>query len=149
HPNAHAAQSVCVPEDSRRMRRWVVALAVLVSLSAFSSGTSSLFAALSGVFTPFDLAQDVAGAREIAARRNPYARSFEVRHAAVLGAPVEKGLPYYPHPPLAAILIRPFASLPFATISVCWFAGTLGLLFLLALLVAEVACGRQVGQEGG
>lgn len=130
-------KNCCQKLYSLAMRRWVAVTVALALAAALSSGSRPFFAALSGAFAPSDFASNVAAARELAAGRQPYRPDFASLHAAVLGIPAAEGRPYFPHPPLAAMAIRPLASLSFHSAAAVWFAVSLGLLFVLAVLLAE------------
>jgi alpha-1,2-mannosyltransferase len=118
--------------------RRVTLMVALWAIAVFSSGASPMLAAFSGAFLPSDFASNVAAARELAAGRDPWGPDFAAAHAAVLGVPATEGRPYFPHPPLAAVLIRPLAPVSFSTAAMIWFAVSLGELFILAVLLAEV-----------
>jgi hypothetical protein len=120
------------------MRRWLVVTAIVTLAAALSSGGEPYFNALIGAFRPSDFASNIAAARELAAGRNPYEADFAALQAAVLGVPVSEGRPYFPHPPLAALLLRPWAPLSFRAAALAWFSISLGLLFMLAVVLSEV-----------
>jgi hypothetical protein len=122
---------------------------LLVLGVSLSAGVTPFGAALSGAYNPSDFASNIAAARELAAGRDPYQADFAPLHAAVLGIPVSGGRPYFPHPPLATVLIRPLAPLSFTAAACLWFGLSLGLLLVLAVLLAEVASGRNVQRNGG
>jgi len=113
-------------------------MAVLWAIAVSSSGAAPMFAALGGAFAPSDFASNVAAARELAAGRDPWGDDFAAAHAAVLGVPESEGRPYFPHPPLPAVLIRPMAPLSFSSAAMIWFVVSLGELFLLAAILAEL-----------
>jgi sterol desaturase/sphingolipid hydroxylase (fatty acid hydroxylase superfamily) len=117
---------------------WASTTIVFALGAALSSGGAPFIAAIGGAFRPSDFASNIAGAREIAAGRDPYQADFAPLHAAVLGIPSSKGRPFFPHPPLAAVLIRPFAPLSFAAAAAVWFGLSIGLLLGLAVLLAEI-----------
>lgn len=123
------------------MRRWLVVTALVTLAAALSSGGEPHFNALSGAFRPSDFASNIAAARALAAGTNPYEADFAALHAAVLDIPVSEGRPYFPHPPLGTLLLRPWAPLSFRAAALGWFSISLGLLFILAVVLAEVAAG--------
>jgi glycosyl transferase family 87 len=128
------------------MRRWVVSTAIVTMGAALSSGVSPYLNALGGAIRPSDFASNIAAARELAAGRDPYQADFASLHAAVLDIPATEGRPYFPHPPLAALLIRPMASLSFRAAAVAWFSVSVGLLFILAVCLAEIVSGANVNR---
>jgi len=127
------------------MRRWVVPTAILTLGAALSSGGAPYLHALGGSVRPSDFASNIAAARELAAGRDPYQADFARLHAEVLGIPVSEGRPFFPHPPLAALLIRPLAPLSFRAAAFGWFSVSAGLLFMLAVLLAEIVSGAAAG----
>ena len=114
------------------MRQWLVVTAIVTLAVALSSGGESYLNALSGAFRPSDFASNIAAARALAAGTNPYDADFAALHAAVLDIPVSEGRPYFPHPPLGTLLLRPWAPLSFRAAALAWFSISLGLLFILA-----------------
>lgn len=126
------------------MRRWIVSTAIVTMGAALSSGVSPYLNALGGAIRPSDFASNIAAARELAAGRDPYQADFARLHAAVLEIPATEGRPYFPHPPLAALLIRPMASFSFRAAAVAWFSVSVGLLFILAVCLAEIVSGASV-----
>ena len=48
-----------------------------------------------------------------------------------------EGRPFFPHPPLAVFLIAPLAVVPVPAAAAVWFALSIGLLFVLAVLLSE------------
>jgi hypothetical protein len=128
------------------MRRWVVPTAILTLGVALSSGGAPYLNALAGAVRPADFASNIAAARELAAGRDPYQADFARLHAAVLGIPVSEGRPYFPHPPLAALVIQPLAPLSFRAAALGWFSVSVGLLFMLAVFLAEIVSGAAGGR---
>jgi Glycosyltransferase family 87 len=131
------------------MRRWIVLTAILTAGVSVSSGGAPYLNALAGTVQPSDFASNIAAARELAAGRDPYEADFAKLHAAVLGIPVSEGRPYFPHPPLAALLIRPWAPLSFRAAALIWFAVSVGVLFMLAVLLAEIVSDAVTGRAPG
>src|SRR5262245_8136707 len=79
-PNLHSRAVVQLESDSdldtarsRQMRNWVAATAVLVLLVAASAGIIPWRDAVGGAFRPPDFAQDIAAARILAGKGDPYA----------------------------------------------------------------------------
>lgn len=131
------------------MGRRVTIMVALWAIAVFSSGTAPVLAAFGGWFLPSDFASNVAAARELAAGRDPWGPDFAAAHAAVLGVPASEGRPYFPHPPLAAVLIRPLAPVSFSTAAMIWFTVSLGELFILAVLLAEVVVDAGTAERPG
>jgi hypothetical protein len=111
--------------------------------SPFLPGGILFIAAVAGAFRPSDFASDVA------AGRDHYPGDLAPLYAAVLRVPASEGRPYFPHPPLAALLIRPLAPLSFASGALVWFAVSLGLLFAIAVFLAEIVSGAAVSRNDG
>jgi len=124
------------------MRKWVAGTAALVLLVASSAGVAPWRDAIVGAFRPPDFAQDIAAARILAANGDPYAANFAAIHAQVLGIPATEGYPYLPHPPLVLVLSWPFARVTFEAAALCWFAGSLACLFVLAIVLSGLARSR-------
>ena len=125
------------------MRPWIGAALIATFAVVLTSGASPWVAAVGGAFVPPDIAQDVAAARLFASRVNPYGPAIRDMHARVVPVPVNETFPYFPHPPFSLIVSWPFAFVSFQTAALAWFSFSLGLLFLLAvLLAAEWADGR-------
>jgi hypothetical protein len=131
------------------VRRWMMSAAIVTIVVALSAGAMPWRQAAAGAFRPPDLAQDIAAAQMFASGVDPYEVGVQAVQAHMLGIPVEAGYPYFPHPPLAVVLTWPIADLPFNSAALIWFAGSLALLFALAVLLAEVVSGKDVGGKGG
>lgn len=112
---------------------------------ATSAGAQPWLAAIAGAFKPPDFAQDIAAAQVWAEGLDPYDAEFTVRHARLLGTQPAKGYPYFPHPPFAIVLSLPFAFVAFSSAALLWYAVSLALLGCLALLLAEIVSGTDVG----
>jgi hypothetical protein len=121
------------------MRRWIGATALLTCLVACSAGTAPWVAAVGGAFRPPDFAQDVAAAQVLASGSDPYVGDIARRHADVLGLRAADGYPYLPHPPFAILLTTPFAQLSFKGAARSWFAASLALCFVLAIVLAHLS----------
>jgi hypothetical protein len=118
-------------------RQWLVVTAIVTLAVALSSGGEPYFNALIGAFRPVDLAGNIAASREFIAGGNPYQADFARLDAAVFGLPASEGRPFFPHPPLAVFLIAPLAVVPVPAAAAIWFALSIGLLFVLAVLLSE------------
>jgi len=120
-------------------RHWVATVALATLCVALTSGATPWIQALGGAFSPPDLAADVAAAQLLAGGSHPYTADFAARQAGILNIPAHEGYPYFPHPPFAVALMWPFAGLAFNVIAAAWFALSLGLLFVLGTVLAEIA----------
>jgi hypothetical protein len=123
------------------VHRWIEATAVIVLGVALSSGPKPWLQAASGAFKPPDFASDIAAARVLASGSDPYEADVANVQAGILNIPAQHGYPYFPHPPLTVLVSRPLAHLPFSSAAVIWFAASLGLLFALAVVLAEIVSG--------
>jgi hypothetical protein len=128
---------------------WMMSAAAVTIVVALSAGAMPWRQAAAGAFRPPDLAQDIAAAQMFASGADPYEVGVQSVQAQMLGIPVEAGYPYFPHPPLAVILTWPIADLPFSSAAMIWFAGSLALLFALAVLLAEIVSGKNLGGKSG
>ena len=102
---------------------------------ALSSGIQPWIDAVSGAFVPADIAQDSAAARLFVKRVDPYGPAIRQAHAQLLDMPVEGTFPHFPHPPFSLIVSLPLAFGPFSLSAGLWFAFTLALTFVLAMLL--------------
>src|SRR5437762_9921555 len=102
-----------------------------------------------GAFHPPDLAQDVAASQLLASGSDPYETGVRDVQARILGIPAHDGYPYFPHPPVTVIVTWPFVHLTFGVAAQVWFAASLALLFVLAVLLAEIVSGKDLGPVGG
>lgn len=118
------------------MRSWIGAALIATLATVLMSGAAPWIAAVGGAFVPPDIAQDVAAARLFASRVNPYGPAIREMHARVVPVPVNETFPYFPHPPFSLIVSWPFAFVSFQTAALAWFSFSIGLLFLLAVLLA-------------
>jgi glycosyl transferase family 87 len=147
----HSTKHLAVNARSRlsalpqvRVPAWILITLLFTLPVLLSSGGMPWRQALAGAFSPPDFAQDIAAARALAAGEHPYTPSFPARHAQVMGASAQEGYPYFPHPPVAVFLFRPFAGLPFRTAALMWFLLSLGCLFVLAALLTETVSGARL-----
>lgn len=129
-------------------RRWVLVGAVGALLVAVSSGPQPWFNALGGAFRPPDFAQDLAAAQILIEGGNPYGPDFPPRHARIMREPVEKGYPYFPHPPFAAALGAPFAPFGLPAAAALWFVISLVLVFVLAAALVRISSAGNARQPG-
>jgi hypothetical protein len=120
------------------MRRWIAAAAALVLLAIVLSGDTPWRYTLYGVFAAPDFAQDLAAARVFASDQNPYEAGIAEAHAELMRVPAHEGYPHFPHPPLLFLLILPMAGFTLQQAAPVWFCVSLGLLFLLAAVLADV-----------
>ena len=123
------------------MRRWALAAFALVLAILVVSGAEPWRGVLAGFFAPTDLAQDLAAARVFAAGENPYEVGIAPAHAALMNVSPDQGYPYYPHPPLLFLLLLPISAFTLQQAAFLWFGVSLGLLLLLAALLADAAAG--------
>jgi hypothetical protein len=131
------------------MRRWAAAATGLVLVTLVLSGDTPWRYTLFGLVSPPDFAQDLAAARVFMADRNPYEDGIARTHAELMKAPEHKGYPYFPHPPLLFLLVLPLAGLTLAQAAGVWFSVSIALLFLLAVLLAQVwSTGGRKGPPG-
>ena len=119
--------------------RWVLLGLAGAAAAAVSSGVTPWLRALGGAFRPPDFAADVAAARLLIAGSNPYSSMFQGAHAEVLQIPHAAGYPYLPHPPLVVLASVPFGFGSFESAAAVWFALSLAMVFVLALLLSEAA----------
>ena len=70
-------------------------------------------------------------------RVNPYGPVIREMHSRVTGITIEETYPYFPHPPFSLIISLFTAFGTFRTAALLWFGLSLGLLFMLAALLAE------------
>jgi len=119
------------------MRRWVVAAVGLVVVAMLLSGDTPWRYTLFGLVAPPDFAQDLAAARVFASDQNPYEAGIARAHAELMKVPEDKGYPHFPHPPLLFLLVLPMAGFTLSHAAPIWFSVSLGLLFLLAAVLAE------------
>jgi hypothetical protein len=103
-----------------------------------SSGWTPWVDALSGAFAPVDIAQDVAAARLFADGISPYGTVIREMHARVVNVRVDQTFPYFPHPPFSLLVSWYSAYVSFETAALIWFSVSVGLLFLVAALLAEI-----------
>src|SRR5215468_8279447 len=126
------------------MSRWFIATGLLTLCVACSSGWTPWADAVRGAFHPPDFAQDIAAGQVIATGLDPYEVNFAPWHARVMGVPAAQGYPYIPHPPFALLLTLPFAYQSFPAAASAWFAISVALLGILAVLLAETATSASV-----
>ncbi|MET0214640.1 MAG: hypothetical protein ABW292_16630, partial [Vicinamibacterales bacterium] len=124
-----------------RMRRWAAIAAGLVLLAILLSGDTPWRYTLFGLVSPPDFAQDLAAARVFASNQNPYEVGIARAHAELMKVSADKGYLYFPHPPLLFLVLLPMAGFTLAQAAAIWFGVSLGLLFLLAALLAQVYSG--------
>jgi alpha-1,2-mannosyltransferase len=129
------------------MRRWGAAAAGLVLAAILLSGNTPWRYTLFGMVAPPDFAQDLAAARVFAAGQNPYEAGIARTHAALMKVSEDQGYQHFPHPPLLFLLVLPLADLTLARAAAIWFGVSLGLLFLLAVVLAESAAGSTTPQK--
>jgi hypothetical protein len=123
------------------MRRWTIAAVGLVLLLMLASGDTPWRYTLFGLVSPPDFAQDLAAARVFASNQNPYEVGIARDHAELMKVPEDKGYLHFPHPPLLFLALLPMAGFTLAQAAAIWFGVSLGLLFLLAALLAKVYSG--------
>jgi hypothetical protein len=121
------------------MRRWVATAAGLVVVAILLSGDTPWRYTLYGLVSPPDFAQDLAAARVFASNQNPYEVGIAREHAELMKE--GKGYLYFPHPPLLFLVLLPVAEFTLAKAAAIWFGVSLGLLFLLAAILAKVHSG--------
>jgi glycosyl transferase family 87 len=124
-----------------RMRRWAAAAAGLVLVAIVFSGDTPWRYTLFGLVSPPDFAQDLAAARVFASNQNPYEVGIARAHAELMKVSEDKGYQYFPHPPLLFLVLLPMAGFTLAQAAAIWGGVSLGLLFLLAALLAKVYSG--------
>jgi len=123
------------------MRRWAAAAAGLVLVAIVFSGDTPWRYTLFGLVSPPDFAQDLAAARVFASNQNPYEVGIARAHAELMKVSEDKGYQYFPHPPLLFLVLLPMAGFTLAQAAAIWGGVSLGLLFLLAALLAKVYSG--------
>jgi hypothetical protein len=129
------------------VRNWILVTALSTVAVLLPSGAMPWRQALAGGFSPPDFAADIAAARMMATGTHPYAGSFAAEHARVMEVSAPEGYTYFPHPPAAVVLFRPLADLPFGVAALIWLVMSLGLLFVLAALLAEAATRTSVNGQ--
>jgi hypothetical protein len=125
------------------MRRWAAIAAGLVIVAILLSGDTPWRYTLFGLVSPPDFAQDLAAARVFASNQNPYEVGIARAHAELMKVSEDKGYLYFPHPPLLFLVLLPMAGFTLAQAAAIWFGVSLGLLFLLAALLAKVYSGPE------
>jgi glycosyl transferase family 87 len=123
------------------MRRWVIAAVVSVTVVMLASGDTPWRYTLFGLVSPPDFAQDLAAARVFASNQNPYEVGIARAHAELMKVSEDEGYLYFPHPPLLFLVLVPIAGFTLAQAAAIWGGVSLGLLFLLAALLAKVYLG--------
>ena len=123
------------------MRRWAAIAAGLVLVAILLSGDTPWRYTLFGLVSPPDFAQDLAAARVFASNQNPYEVGIARAHAELMKVSEDEGYLYFPHPPLLFLVLLPMAGFTLAQAAAIWFGVSLGLLFLLAALLAKVYSG--------
>ena len=123
------------------MRRWAAIAAGLVLVAILLSGDTPWRYTLFGLVSPPDFAQDLAAARVFASNQNPYEVGIARAHAELMKVSEDEGYLYFPHPPLLFLALLPMAGLTLAQAAAIWGGVSLGLLFLLAALLAKVYSG--------
>jgi glycosyl transferase family 87 len=123
------------------MRRWAAIAAGLVLVAILLSGDTPWRYTLFGLVSPPDFAQDLAAARVFASNQNPYEVGIARAHAELMKVSEDKGYLYFPHPPLLFLVLLPMAGFTLAQAAAIWGGVSLGLLFLLAALLAKVYSG--------
>jgi Glycosyltransferase family 87 len=123
------------------MRRCAAVAAGLVLVAILLSGDTPWRYTLYGLVSPPDFAQDLAAARVFASNQNPYGVGIARAHAELMKVSEDEGYLYFPHPPLLFLALLPIAGLTLAQAAAIWFGVSLGLLFLLAALLAEAYAG--------
>jgi hypothetical protein len=113
----------------------------LVLVAILLSGDTPWRYTLFGLVSPPDFAQDLAAARVFASNQNPYEVGIARAHAELMKVSEDKGYLYFPHPPLLFLILLPMAGFTLAQAAAIWFGVSLGLLFLLAALLAQVYSG--------
>ena len=106
-----------------------------------ASGDTPWRYTLFGLVSPPDFAQDLAAARVFASSQNPYEVGIAGAHAELMKVSEDEGYLYFPHPPLLFLVLLPMAGFTLAQAAAIWFGVSLGLLFLLAALLAKVLSG--------
>ena len=86
---------------TRRLPRWVLAGLVAAAVAALTSGWRPWFDALGGAFVPADIPQDFAAVHLVVNGVNPYGPEIRQMQAQLVGMPVERTFPYFPHPPFS------------------------------------------------
>ena len=109
---------------------------MVLAISLLSGDTPWRYT-LFGLFAPPDFAQDLAAARVFASNQNPYEVGIAREHADLMKLGADKGYQHFPHPPLLFLLVLPMAGLTLAGAAAVWAGISLGLLFILATLLAE------------
>lgn len=129
---------------------WVRAALVGMWCVTLSSGFQPFVDAVSGAFVPADIAQDAAAAGLFVDGVNPYGPAIREPHARLTGLPVAATFPHFPHPPFSLIVSLPLAFTSFQAGAALWFAFTVALVFVLAVLLSArpPAAGGGVGQVG-
>jgi Glycosyltransferase family 87 len=125
------------------MRRWAAIAAGLVLVAILLSGDTPWRYTLFGLVSPPDFAQDLAAARVFASNQNPYEVGIARAHAELMKISEDKGYLYFPHPPLPFLVLLPMAGFTLAQAAAIWCGVSLGLLFVLAALLAKVYSGAR------
>jgi glycosyl transferase family 87 len=68
---------------------------------------------------------------------NPYGPAIRQMHAQLVGIPVDRTFPYFPHPPFSVFLTFFAAFMPFKDAVLTWFAISVALVFVLAAILAK------------
>jgi hypothetical protein len=118
---------------------WVVVALLGMGCVALSSGLRPWGAAIAGAVWPADLAADVAASHLFVQRISPYGPAIRVTHMELTGLPHEATLPYFPHPPFSLLVGAAMGFMSFGTAALVWFATTVALLFVLAILLSKAA----------
>jgi hypothetical protein len=122
---------------TRRLPRWVLAGLVAAAAAALTSGWRPWFDALGGAFVPADIPQDFAAVHLVVDGVNPYGPEIRQMQAQLVGIPVDRTFPYFPHPPFSVFLTFFAAFMPFKAAVLTWFGISIALVFVLAVLLAK------------
>lgn len=139
-----AGRQVEQPITPGRVPGWLLAALMAAMLVSASAGVQPWLHAVAGAFRPPDFLQDLAAARLLRDGLLPYSDAFRAAHAQAYGTDTAHGYPYLPHPPLAVALALPLAGLPSGQAAAIWFALSVALLFVLAVLLSERWTGRRL-----
>lgn len=112
----------------------------LVATAWVSAGAHPFAEALSEASAPIDFTRDYVSARAHLAGVDVRDQDAGNTYAETIGAPrvVLLGAPYHAHPPTAAFVVTPLATLGFAGAALAWLALSLSALAVLAFVLAAV-----------